>query len=264
MSSLASDVTDRVTRTSVSCSSVPDVALDSVGLDGQGRINRRRVARALATTAVATDGGEDGDRHADGRRIDALGTAFDSATAPNAKTAVNDLVTQLQSLSTQHSADAGEPGLDPGRSRRLACSGGQRHRQSSQRGEEHRGDAQGLEARTASSRRPSRARRRARSSRTRSDQPTHAARVQRKDSPMAEDTPLLDTLALMTAASVEACNLEDRELMLARIAALAAVGRAACLVPRQRRHRGRCRHHARRRPGCAHRRRADRGHGSGA
>ena len=41
---------------------------------------------------------------------------------------------------------------------------------------------------------------------------------------MAEDTPLLDTLALMTAASVEACNLEDRELMLARIAALAAVG----------------------------------------
>ena len=41
---------------------------------------------------------------------------------------------------------------------------------------------------------------------------------------MSEDTPLLDTLALMTAASVEACNLEDRELMLARIAALAAVG----------------------------------------
>ncbi len=41
---------------------------------------------------------------------------------------------------------------------------------------------------------------------------------------MAQDTPLLDTLALMTAASVKACNLEDRELMLARIAALAAVG----------------------------------------
>ena len=41
---------------------------------------------------------------------------------------------------------------------------------------------------------------------------------------MAEDTPLLDTLAVMTAASVEACDLEDRELMLARIAALAAVG----------------------------------------
>ena len=37
------------------------------------------------------------------------------------------------------------------------------------------------------------------------------------------DTPVLDTLALMTAASVEACNLEARELMLARIAALAAV-----------------------------------------
>jgi len=41
---------------------------------------------------------------------------------------------------------------------------------------------------------------------------------------MAEDTPLLDTLAVMTAASVEACDLADRELMLARIAALAAVG----------------------------------------
>jgi alkylhydroperoxidase/carboxymuconolactone decarboxylase family protein YurZ len=41
---------------------------------------------------------------------------------------------------------------------------------------------------------------------------------------MPEDTPLLDTLAAMTAASVEASNLEDRELMLARIAALAAVG----------------------------------------
>ena len=41
---------------------------------------------------------------------------------------------------------------------------------------------------------------------------------------MAERTPLLDTVALMTAASVDACDLEDRELMLARIAALAAVG----------------------------------------
>ncbi len=41
---------------------------------------------------------------------------------------------------------------------------------------------------------------------------------------MPEDSPVLDTLALMTAASVEACDLEDRELMLARIAALAAVG----------------------------------------
>ncbi len=41
---------------------------------------------------------------------------------------------------------------------------------------------------------------------------------------MPEDTPVLDTLALMTAASVDACDLEDRELMLARIAALAAVG----------------------------------------
>jgi alkylhydroperoxidase/carboxymuconolactone decarboxylase family protein YurZ len=39
---------------------------------------------------------------------------------------------------------------------------------------------------------------------------------------MADDTPLLDTLALMTAASLEKSNLEPRELMLARIAALAA------------------------------------------
>jgi hypothetical protein len=41
---------------------------------------------------------------------------------------------------------------------------------------------------------------------------------------MPDDTPLLDTLAAMTAASVMECDLEPRELMLARIAALAAVG----------------------------------------
>jgi hypothetical protein len=41
---------------------------------------------------------------------------------------------------------------------------------------------------------------------------------------MPDDTPLLDTLAAMTAASVTECDLEPRELMLARIAALAAVG----------------------------------------
>jgi Na+/H+-dicarboxylate symporter len=41
---------------------------------------------------------------------------------------------------------------------------------------------------------------------------------------MADDTPLLDTLAAMTAASLESCSLEPRELMLARIAALAAAG----------------------------------------
>ena len=40
---------------------------------------------------------------------------------------------------------------------------------------------------------------------------------------MPEDTPLLDTLAAMTAASIEECDLPPRELMLARIAALAAV-----------------------------------------
>ena len=41
---------------------------------------------------------------------------------------------------------------------------------------------------------------------------------------MPEDTPLLNTLAVMTAASIDACDLADRELMLARIAALVAVG----------------------------------------
>jgi len=41
---------------------------------------------------------------------------------------------------------------------------------------------------------------------------------------MAEETPVLDTIALMTASSVDACDLDRRELMLARIAALAAVG----------------------------------------
>jgi alkylhydroperoxidase/carboxymuconolactone decarboxylase family protein YurZ len=41
---------------------------------------------------------------------------------------------------------------------------------------------------------------------------------------MAEEgTPVLDTLAEMTAASIERCNLDAREMMLARIAALAAV-----------------------------------------
>jgi alkylhydroperoxidase/carboxymuconolactone decarboxylase family protein YurZ len=38
-----------------------------------------------------------------------------------------------------------------------------------------------------------------------------------------DDTPVLDTLAAMTAASIEECDLDPRELMLARIAALAAV-----------------------------------------
>ncbi len=39
----------------------------------------------------------------------------------------------------------------------------------------------------------------------------------------AQGTPVLDTLAVMTAASIEECNLAPRELMLVRIAALAAV-----------------------------------------
>ena len=40
---------------------------------------------------------------------------------------------------------------------------------------------------------------------------------------MDEETPVLDTLAAMTAVSIEASTLGNRELMLARIAALAAV-----------------------------------------
>ena len=41
---------------------------------------------------------------------------------------------------------------------------------------------------------------------------------------MPEDTPVLDTLAEMTAVSLEHGNLEGREHMIARIAALVAVG----------------------------------------
>ena len=41
---------------------------------------------------------------------------------------------------------------------------------------------------------------------------------------MSDDTPLLDTLADMTSASLERANLVDREVMLVRVAALAAVG----------------------------------------
>ena len=41
---------------------------------------------------------------------------------------------------------------------------------------------------------------------------------------MAGDAPVLETLAAITLESVERCDLAPRELMLARIAALAAVG----------------------------------------
>jgi hypothetical protein len=41
------------------------------------------------------------------------------------------------------------------------------------------------------------------------------------------DTPLADSLVAMTAASLERCDLPDREIMLVRIAALAAVGAPA-------------------------------------
>jgi len=40
---------------------------------------------------------------------------------------------------------------------------------------------------------------------------------------MADDTPVFDTLAAMTAVSLETCNLDPRDLMMARIAALVAV-----------------------------------------
>lgn len=40
----------------------------------------------------------------------------------------------------------------------------------------------------------------------------------------ATDTPVLDTIAGITAASLENCELSARELMMARIAALVAVG----------------------------------------
>ena len=44
---------------------------------------------------------------------------------------------------------------------------------------------------------------------------------------MPDDTPVLDTIAAMTAVSLESGNLELRELMVARIAALAAVNAPA-------------------------------------
>ncbi len=40
---------------------------------------------------------------------------------------------------------------------------------------------------------------------------------------MSEDRPLLDTVLEMTVASVSNTNLDDRELMIARVAALAAI-----------------------------------------
>jgi len=40
----------------------------------------------------------------------------------------------------------------------------------------------------------------------------------------ARDTPVLDTLGLMSAASIENCTLAPRELMLVRLTALVAMG----------------------------------------
>src|SRR5262245_22406301 len=50
-----------------------------------------------------------------------------------------------------------------------------------------------------------------------------AQTIPKGEKTMDEETPVLDTLAAMTAVSIEASTLENRELMLARIAALAAV-----------------------------------------
>ena len=44
------------------------------------------------------------------------------------------------------------------------------------------------------------------------------------DEAMTDVTPLLDTIVEMTAASVERAGLDDRELLMVRLAALAAVG----------------------------------------
>ncbi len=41
------------------------------------------------------------------------------------------------------------------------------------------------------------------------------------------DTPIASSLIAMTAAALEQCDLADREIMVARIAALAAVGASA-------------------------------------
>jgi hypothetical protein len=38
------------------------------------------------------------------------------------------------------------------------------------------------------------------------------------------DTPVFNSLVAMTAASISQCDLDDREMMIARISALAAVG----------------------------------------
>jgi alkylhydroperoxidase/carboxymuconolactone decarboxylase family protein YurZ len=43
---------------------------------------------------------------------------------------------------------------------------------------------------------------------------------------MADETPLLNVLASMSWASMQACSLSPRELMLVRLAALASIGAA--------------------------------------
>ena len=49
---------------------------------------------------------------------------------------------------------------------------------------------------------------------------------------MPDDTPVLDTIADMTAASIARCGLDDDQLILVRLAALAAVDARPCFLPR--------------------------------
>jgi hypothetical protein len=51
----------------------------------------------------------------------------------------------------------------------------------------------------------------------------HPQADESKETDVADETPVLDTLAAITAASVERCELDPRDLMLTRIAALVAV-----------------------------------------
>ena len=66
---------------------------------------------------------------------------------------------------------------------------------------------------------------------------------------MDEDTPVLDTLAAMTAVSIENSTLGNRELMLVPHRGPRRGRRARDLVPDERRRRGRLRHHGRGRAG---------------
>ena len=109
------DVTDRVGERRLLVGA--DVA-ELGELDDQGP-QGRRVARRRHHPG--DDGGEDGDRHADVEHRRAR-HAFDRRRPQGQDGREQSRHAAAEPLE-QHSADAGEPGLDPGRSRRLACSG---------------------------------------------------------------------------------------------------------------------------------------------